>query len=155
MTAGIAIELALRCLLVILFLPFSALDKIVNFQGAVAQAQRAAPSRSIAIALIFTGLAVEIFMSLGIITGIADRLAAFVLGGYCIVTALLWKQFWLPGDFWQPEKSIARDLFWDFLKNFSLAGGFFVLTFGTTAVTATHFLSHPFASSHPYQTPHQ
>jgi uncharacterized membrane protein YphA (DoxX/SURF4 family) len=34
-----------------------------------------------------------------VLTGIADRFAAFVLAGYCGVTALLWKQFWKPGDF--------------------------------------------------------
>jgi putative oxidoreductase len=36
---------------------------------------------------------------------------------------LLSKQFWKPGDFWSAGNSRARDLFWDFLKNFSLAGG--------------------------------
>ncbi len=39
-------------------------------------------------------------MSVGVLTGIADRAAAFVLAGYCGMTALLWKQFWRPGDFW-------------------------------------------------------
>jgi putative oxidoreductase len=38
-------------------------------------------------------------MSLGVVTGLADRACAFVLAGYCGVTALLWKQLWKPGDF--------------------------------------------------------
>ncbi|HEY5380408.1 MAG TPA: DoxX family membrane protein [Pseudolabrys sp.] len=155
MTAGFYIELAARCLLVVLFLPFSALDKIIEFRGAVAQASEIAPSRPMATALILAGLAVEIFMSLGVVTGIADRLAALVLSGYCIVTALLWKQFWVPGDFWRAGDSKGRDLFWDFLKNFSLAGGFLLLTFGTSSLSADAFLAHPFASSHPHQTLHR
>jgi putative oxidoreductase len=150
MTAGFLIELTVRCLLVVLFLPFSALDKIIDFRGAVAQAKQLVPSEGAATALILAGLVVEIFMSLGVVTGIADRLAAFVLSGYCVVTALLWKQFWVPGDFWRARQSKGRNLFWDFLKNFSLAGGFLLLTFGTTEMTASRFLAHPFASSHPY-----
>ena len=43
-------------------------------------------------------------MSAGVVSGIADRVCAFVLAGYCAVTALLWKQFWRPGDFWQSER---------------------------------------------------
>ena len=95
----IAIALVIRIVLVVLFLPFSAADKIFNFSGAVAQAREAAPSRAVAIALIVCGLLVEIFMSLGVVTGIADRACAFVLAGYCAATALFWKQFWKPGDF--------------------------------------------------------
>jgi len=150
MIAGFVIELSLRCLLVVLFLPFSAMDKILNFRDAVAQARQAIPPAAVATGLILVGLAVEVFMSLGVVTGIADRFAAFVLGGYCMVTALLWKRFWMLGDFRLAGESKARDLFWDFLKNFSLAGGFMLLAFGTNAATASLFLTHPFASSHPY-----
>ena len=67
-------------------------------------------------------------MSVGVLTGIADRAAAFVLAGYCGMTALLWKQFWRPGDFWVTGESRARNLFWDFLKNTALAGGFLLIT---------------------------
>jgi len=155
MTTGFFIELAVRCLLVVLFLPFSALDKIIDFRSAVGQAKQIVPFEAMAASLILVGLAVEIVMSLGIVTGIADRLAAFVLSGYCIVTALLWKQFWVPGDFWRAGDSKGRDLFWDFLKNLSLAGGLLLLTFGTTDMTASDFLAHPFASSHPYAAFHQ
>ena len=155
MTPGILIQLAIRCLLVILFLPFSALDKIVNFRGAVAQAKEAMPSTAMATVAILAGATIEIVMSAGIVSGIADRLAAFVLGGYCMVTALFWKQFWAPGDFWRGGESKGRNLFWDFLKNFSLAGGFMLLTFGITDQSVGHFFAHPFASSHPYGTPEE
>lgn len=155
MTIGVLIQLAVRCLLVVLFLPFSALDKVVDFRGAVAQARQAVPSKLMAVGLIAIGLAVEVVMSLGIVTGIADRLAAFVLSGYCMVTAILWKQFWVPGDFWRKGDSKGRDLFWDFLKNFSLAGGLLLLTFGTSDVTVDGFISNPLSSSHPYTIGHR
>src|SRR6185437_9707669 len=121
MTAlSIILAAGIRIVLVLLFLPFSALDKILNFDGAVRQAREVAPRRSVAVALIVAGLVVEIFMSLGVITGIADRACAFVLAGYCGATALLWKQFWKPGDFWISSTGKGRALFWDFLKNFAL-----------------------------------
>ena len=150
MTASALVILAVRYLLVVLFLPFSALDKTLNFAGAVKQAREIFASDALARALILVGLAVEIVMPLAILTGIADRAAAFVMAGYCMVTALLWKRFWQPGDFWSRGDSQGRTLFWDFLKNFSLAGGFLLITFGTTAPEATRFFADPFASSHPY-----
>ncbi|GJE56437.1 MULTISPECIES: hypothetical protein [Methylobacterium] len=150
--AGLSIVIAfsVRLLLVALFLPFSALDKIVNFRGAVGQASQITASKALATGLILAGLTVEIVMSLGILTGIADRAAGFVLAGYCGVTALLWKQFWKPGDFWAGGK--GRELFWDFLKNFALAGGFLLVTFGTTAGSVGAFFADPFASSRPYDS---
>jgi putative oxidoreductase len=150
-TLSLIIAAGIRCLLVILFLPFSALDKVLNFRGAVGQASEVAPSRGVATALICVGLFVEVVMSLGIVTGIADRLAAFVMAGYCGTTALLWKQFWRPGDFFASGQSKARELFWDFLKNFSLAAGFLLVTFGTGAGSIEAFLANPTASSHPYR----
>ncbi len=48
--------------------------------------------------------------------------------------------------------SRGRDLFWDFLKNFSLAGGFLLLTLGTTADSIHGFISAPQFSTHPYAT---
>jgi putative oxidoreductase len=72
-------------------------------------------------------------MSLAILTGIADRLAAFILAGYCVVTAMLWKQFWKAPDFRLKGDSRGREVFWDFLKNLALAGGFLLLAFGTTS----------------------
>lgn len=137
-----------RYLLVMLFLPFSALDKILNFRGAVGQAQQIAPP-PVAILLILGGLFVELVVTTALVAGVADRLAGLIMAGYCMVTALLWKQFWKPGDFWRAGDSQGRALFWDFLKNFSLAGGFLLLVVGAHG-TAASFLAHPFASSHPY-----
>jgi putative oxidoreductase len=150
MTLSFAITLVLRYLLVMLFLPFSALDKILNFNGAVAQARESIPSGGVARLAIIAAICIEIILPLGIMTGVADRLAALILAGYCGITALLWKQFWKPGDFWSAGSSRARDLFWDFLKNFSLAGGILLITFGTDTGQVAALLSHPQLSSHPY-----
>ena len=142
------VTLGVRYLLVILFFPFSALDKILGFKGAVGQAEEVVPSRAAASILLLAGLGVEIVMPILILTGIADRLAAFIMAGYCMLTALLWKRFWQPGDFWKGGDSKGRGLFWDFLKNFSLAGGFLLISFGS--MTLASLIAHPFSSTHPY-----
>ena len=149
MSFALLVTFATRMLLVLLFLPFSALDKILNFRGAVGQASEIARP-PLATLLILAGLAVEIFCSAGVVSGVLDRLAAFILAGYCGVTALLWKQFWAPGDFWQGGNSHGRQLFWDFLKNYALAGGFLLVTFGLTAEAAGAFFSDPLSSTRPY-----
>lgn len=148
---GVLIALAIRCLLVGLFLPFSALDKILNFRAAIGQASLVIPSRALAVFLIASGFCIEIFMSLAILVGIADRMAAVILAGYCVITAMLWKQFWRKPDFRLRGASSGRDVFWDFLKNISLAGGFLCLAFGSNATGVRYFLHHPLASSHPYE----
>jgi putative oxidoreductase len=142
--------LVVRCGLVLLFLPFSALDKVLNFKGAVGQASETFSWRPLAILAILGGLAIEIFMSIGVVSGIADRACALVLAGYCGVTAILWKRFWAQGDFWSDPAGRGRTLFWDFLKNFSLGAGFLLLTVGTDGSGLAAFLAHPLASSHPY-----
>jgi putative oxidoreductase len=150
-TLSISLAFAIRLVLVLLFLPFSALDKILDFRGAVAQAHEAVQNKTAATALILIGLFVEVFMSAGVVTGIADRACAFVLAGYCGVTALVWKQFWRPGDFWSSNTGKARTLFWDFWKNLALAAGFLFIVVGTDASSIAQFLAHPTIQSHPYR----
>jgi len=139
-----------RLLLVLLFLPFSALDKVLNFKDAVAQASQAAATSWFAKLLILAGFALELSMSAAILTGFADRLAALIMAVYCVLTALLWKQFWkLPG-FRLKGRSAARDVFWDFLKNLSVAGGFLLLAIGANGSGITELWTHPLGSTHPY-----
>jgi putative oxidoreductase len=145
------VELMVRCGLVMLFLPFSALDKLLNFSGAVGQAGETFSWRPLAVLAILCGLAIEVFMTLGIVTGTADRLCALVMAGYCAITAILWKRFWAQGDFWSNPGGKGRGLFWDFLKNLSLGAGFLLLTVGTDGSGLARLLAHPFASSHPYE----
>lgn len=150
MTTAAIVVLVVRYGLVLLFLPFSALDKIFGFDHAVEQAQSMFKPRPIAIAMILIGLFVEVVCTLGVVTGIADRASAFVIAGYCAVTAVLYKQFWAQGDFWSDPDGQGRTLLWDFLKNLSLGAGFLLIVIGTDGTGLTPFLHAPFASSHPY-----
>jgi putative oxidoreductase len=149
-SSAAAAALVVRCGLVLLFLPFSALDKVLNFEGAVGQASESFSWRPLAILAVLCGLGIEIFMSIGIVSGVADRACALVMAGYCGVTAILWKRFWAQGDFWSDPAGRGRTLFWDFLKNLSLGAGFLLLTVGTDGSDLAVFLAHPLASSHPY-----
>ncbi len=150
MTADQLVTLVVRYGLVVLFFPASALDKALNFRGARQQAQEVFTAPALATALILVGLFVEIAMPLGILTGVADRLATFVMAGYCAATAVLFKRFWEPGDFWASGDSKGRTLFWDFLKNLSLASGFLLITVGVTGHDWHAFLHDPFGSTNPY-----
>jgi putative oxidoreductase len=85
---SIGLAVIIRVVLVLLFLPFSALDKVLDFRSAVAQAEEALPNKVGATGLILVGLFVEVFMSAGVVSGVVDRACAFVLAGYCAVTAL-------------------------------------------------------------------
>ena len=151
MTTAAVAAAVVRYGLVLLFLPFSALDKVLNFGGAVRQAQEVFRPRPLATAVLVMGLAIEVFCSLGVVTGIADRAAAFVLAGYCAATAVLYKRFWAPGDFWADPNGKGRGLFWDFLKNLSLGAGFLLIVVGTDGRGLQPFLDAPLASSHPYR----
>lgn len=152
MTAAAVITLVVRYGLVMLFLPFSALDKIMGFAHAVRQAQQVFKPRPFAIIVILVGLGIEILCALGVVTGIADRAAALVLAGYCAVTAILYKQFWAQGDFWSDADGKGRTLFWDFLKNLSLGAAFLLLVVGPDGSGLQSFLNNPLASSHPYRS---
>lgn len=140
-----------RLLLVLLFLPFSALDKVLNFKDAVAQASRAIATTWISKFLILAGFALEVSMSTAVLTGIADRLAALIMAVYCLLTALLWKQFWKTPGFRLKGPSAARDVFWDFLKNFAVAGGFLLLAIGANGSGIGELRTHLFGSTHPYE----
>ena len=132
MSLDIVVTFLVRLALVALFLPFSALDKVLNFRGAVRQASEV--SVVLAPILVLGGLGVEVLASLGVVTGVADRLAAFVLSGYCVLTALLLKRFWTHGDFWSGGHD--RELFWD--------------TFGTGPADVPDFFEHPLSWSRPF-----
>ena len=150
MIAAVTVALIVRCGLVLLFLPFSALDKIFGFPHAVRQAQQVVKPWPVAAAMIIAGLFVEIVCTLGVVSGVADRTSAFVIAGYCAVTALLYKPFWAQGDFWSDPDGKGRTLLWDFLKNLSLGAGFLLIVVGVDGSGLAPFLANPLASSHPY-----
>ncbi len=152
MSLDVIAALGVRIGLVMLFLPFSALDKILGFKQAVGQAQQVFKPYALAATMLLCGLAVEILCSLGVVTGVADRACALLLWAYCVATAVLYKRFWTPGDFWVDANGKARGLFWDFLKNLSLGAGFLLIVVGTDGSGAQRFLHAPFSSGHPYQS---
>ncbi|WP_158807743.1 DoxX family protein [Beijerinckia sp. L45] len=137
-----------RICLVILF-PFSALDKIFNWDGALKQANSGIlPGGPV---LLVLAMSCEIVTPLLIVGGWYDRLAAFVLAGYCVVTALLYHDFWAYGDFWASGESKARSHFWDFLKNFGLVGGLLAVVLGAPLASVGFVLSHPLSSTGVYE----
>ena len=149
MSAGIV--LLARLLLVLLFFPFSALDKVLNYKAAIGQASETTANPGIAKLLIIAGFATEVVMSTAIIAGFADRLAALVMAAYCLMTAVLWKQFWRSPEFRLKGPSAARTVFWDFLKNVSVAGGFLLLAIGANGSGLRDLWTHPLGSTHPYE----
>ena len=140
-----AIWLAARVCLVAMF-PFSALDKIIHWRNSLAQTESdGLPGGP---ALLAAAILVEAVTPFCIVFGLYDRLAAFVLAGFCVVTAFLYHPFWAYPDFWSPsDDSKAREHFWQFLKNFGLVGGLILVIFAGPLAAPKEVLSHPFASA--------
>ena len=137
-----------RVCLVLMF-PFSALEKIIWWRNALKQASSSVLPD--APALVVLAIIIEAVTPVFIVSGLLDRLAAFVLAGFCVVTAVLYHPFWAFPDFWSPRAdSQAREHFWQFVKNFGLVGGLLLVMFAGTLADPLAVLAHPFASSHPY-----
>ncbi|MGD9545617.1 MAG: DoxX family protein [Methylocystis sp.] len=115
--------------------PFSCLDKIINWDGALKQATSSwLPGGPI---LLILAMIVEALTPPMIVFGFYDGLAAFVLAGYCAVTGLVYHAFWTYPRFWSPQ-SAGYPHIWDFFKNFGLVGGLiFVMTASGFLPTAT------------------
>lgn len=144
-----AVPIIIRVFLVVIF-PFSALDKIFDWKAALQQANSSfLPGGPI---LLVLGILIEFIAPVCIVLGWHDRLAAFVLAGFCVVTALLYHNFWHFPDFWATGNSQARSHFWDFLKNFGLAGGLLLITFSTNLAPLGYVVSHPLSSTPVYST---
>lgn len=142
----VGVPLLIRICLVVLF-PFSALDKVVNWTDALKQARSSVlPGGPV---LLVLAIVVEVATPVMIVAGWHDRLGAFVLAGFCAVTAVLYHRFWTFGDFWAPGDSKGRSHFWDFLKNFGLVGGLFLLVFLSGSAPVQEVATHPLSSA-PY-----
>jgi putative oxidoreductase len=110
-----------RLCLVLIF-PFSALDKIFNHQSAMAQAADGliALPQPMAVLLLVLGGTLEVIGPICILFGFYRRQAALLFIFYVVATAVLFHNFWsfpFNSDMWNEH-------FWEFLKNFGLAGGF-------------------------------
>jgi putative oxidoreductase len=149
MTASIAMmnayaPLLLRIGLVALF-PFSALDKVVNWQSALQQARGGIlPGAPV---LIVLGALIEVITPICIVAGWHDRLAALVLAGFCVVTALLYHPFWTFPAFWRFKEGPALAHFWDFLKNLGIAAGLGWIILGAQTGPVSGFAAHPLSST--------
>jgi putative oxidoreductase len=114
-----ALPVVAKFFLVVLF-PFSALDKIVNWKAALEQANSSfLPGGS---ALLVLAMIVEFVTPICIVVGWYEGWAALILAFFCVITAILYHNFWAYPRFWSPN-SEGRAHVWDFLKNFGLAGG--------------------------------
>ena len=112
--------LTARALLVCIF-PFSAIDKVLHWNAALAQANSSwLPRGSLLLGL---AMIVEITAPVCIVAGWHAGIAALVLAAFCVATALLYHPFWKAGDFWARGDSVGRNHFWDFMKNLGLTGG--------------------------------
>ncbi|HEU4357154.1 MAG TPA: DoxX family protein [Xanthobacteraceae bacterium] len=110
-----------RLCLVLIF-PFSALDKIFNHQSAMSQAADGliALPQPMAVLLLVLGGTLEVIGPICILFGFYRRQAALLFVFYVVATAVLFHNFWsfpFNSDMWNEH-------FWEFLKNFGLAGGF-------------------------------
>jgi len=136
-----------RILLVVLF-PFSALDKVLGWKAALAQANSSfLPGGP---ALLAAAIVVEIAAPVCIVLAWHDRLAALVLAAFCAVTALLYHAFWKYADFWASGESRARAEFWDFLKNFGLVGGLLLVVVAARPAPLGWVIAHPLSSTPVY-----
>ncbi len=135
--------LVLRVFLVILF-PFSALDKILNWPSAMKQAGTIFWPEG----MLVMSIAVELLAPVCIVTGWHDRFAAFVLAGFCVITAVLFHQFWRYAGFWRFKEGEGLEHFWEFLKNFGLVGGLGLIMLGPQTSALSDWLTHPFVSTH-------
>ncbi|MGH8599044.1 MAG: DoxX family protein [Burkholderiales bacterium] len=145
------IPIIIRICLVVLF-PFSALDKIVFWKGAIAQADSSFLPRWSGPPLLVAAIVVEAVAPFFIVFGWYDRISALVLAAFCVMTAILYHPFWKFADFWKPGDSKARSHFWDFLKNFGLVGGLLLIVFATQLAPAGDF-GRNLISSTPVYTP--
>ena len=136
------VPLLLRIMLVALF-PFSALDKVVNWRKAAEQADAGALTP----VLLIAGILIETITPVCIVTGWFDRVAAFVLAGFCAVTAVLYHQFWTYRDFWRFRPGEGLEHFWEFLKNFGLVGGLGIVMLAPRTLPLSEAVQRPLAST--------
>jgi putative oxidoreductase len=140
----VVFPLLARIFLVCMF-PFSGIDKIIHWNAALKQANSSfLPDGWL---LLILGMCVEFITPVCIVGGWHDRLAAFVLAGYCALTAILFHPFWQFNDFWAPNFSVGRNHFWDFTKNFGLVGGLLLVIIGGDLISTATLLHHPLSSA--------
>jgi putative oxidoreductase len=128
--------------------PFSAADKIWHWKNSLAQTESSGlPSDK---AMLVAAIVIEAATPVMIVTGWHDRLGALLLAGFCAVTAFLYHPFWKGPDFFAAaDNSKTREHFWQFLKNFGLAGGLALVILAGGQSDPRTILAHPMMSDQP------
>ena len=137
------IDTVARLCLVSMFPP-SAVDKVVHWRGSLAQTDSAGlpgppgVARALGRAMLVAAIAVEFVTPILIVGHRWDRPAALLLAAFCAVTAMLYHPFWRGPDlFAAADASVARDHFWQFLKNFCIVGGLLLVALDGSGWPAT------------------
>lgn len=112
------LALVARILLATMFV-MAGFSKIGGFEGTVGYiASKGLPLASIVAVLT---ILLEIAGGLAIIVGYKARIAAFLLGGFTLMAAFIFHNFWaVPA-----EQAFVQNML--FMKNISIAGGLFLL----------------------------
>ena len=124
LSAGVIDTVARLCL--VSMFPPSAVDKVVHWRGSLRQTASAGlPGPPLVGQTMLVAAIVVEFVTPVLIVGHAwDRPAALLLAAFCAVTAVLYHPFWRGPDlFSAADDSVAREHFWQFLKNFCIVGG--------------------------------
>ena len=134
-----------RLCLVAMF-PFSAIDKVWHWRNSLAQTDSSGlPGGK---AMLVAAILIEAIAPVMVVSGWHDRLGAFLLAGFCVVTAFLYHPFWKGPDFFSAaDDSEAREHFWQFLKNFGLAGGLGLVIVAGAMAPPEHVIAHPLSST--------
>jgi putative oxidoreductase len=109
-----------RGFMVLLF-PLSATDKMLHWDTALVQANSSfLPDGQL---LLIIAIIIEITCPVLIMIRRYDKPAAIALAVFCVATAILYHNFWAYPGLFSPKGGPALSQLWDFLKNFSVAGG--------------------------------
>ena len=108
--------------------PLSAIDQVWHRRTSLAQTKKSGlPGGK---AMLVAARLTEATTPLMILRGGHDRLGAFLLAGFCVMTSRVRHRFWYRPDFLcSANDSRAHGNFGQFLKSFGLAGGSLVLVF--------------------------
>jgi putative oxidoreductase len=119
---------------IVLIFPFSCLDKIINWDHALKQVYSGwLPGGPV---LLILAIIVELVAPLMIVFRFYDGIAAFILAGYCVVTGIVYHNFWSYPRFWSPE-SEGYPHVWEFLKNVAIVGGLIFVMYSSGFIQAT------------------
>jgi len=112
------LALIARILMAAMFV-MAGFSKIGGFEGTVGYiASKGLPLASVVAVLT---IILEIAGGLAIMVGYKARIAAFLLGGFTLLAALIFHNFWaVPA-----EQAFVQNML--FMKNISIAGGLFLL----------------------------